>query len=277
MFEIPEYVTIAKQMNEIIKGKVIKDGFLGNSPHKFVWYNQTPEAFTKILKSKSIGTISTKGRWLFITIEPGYVLVFGECGGKIIFHETTKGIPEKYHMLINFTDGTSVTAMTQMWGAMELYRQGEEQNRQYVKDMRITPVEKGFTYVYFKKLLQESTEGTKRSAKSLLTQDQLLPGLGNSIAQDILLKAGVHPKADISKMSEEQKRVLYETIKETLKEAIRGGGRDDEYDFRGNLGKYKRLLDKESVKNGCPICGSVINKIQYLGGASYYCNECQKL
>ena len=277
MFEIPEYVTIAKQMNEIIKGKVIKRGSLGNSPHKFVWYNQTPQAFERILNGKAIGTITTKGKWLFVNIEPGYVLVFGECGGKIVFHETAKGIPDKYHLLITFTDCTSLTAMTQMWGAMELYQQGEEQGRQYIADMRLTPVDKGFDYSYLKGLLQESIQGVKRSVKSLLTQDQLLPGLGNAIAQDILLRARLHPKTDISQMNEEQTKALYKAITETLKEAIEKGGRDDERDFMGNAGKYKRLLDKGSEKAGCPLCGGIVNKIQYLGGSSYYCTECQEL
>ena len=37
MFELPEFVTLAKQFNEKLKGKVIEKGSLGNTPHKFVW------------------------------------------------------------------------------------------------------------------------------------------------------------------------------------------------------------------------------------------------
>ena len=39
MFELPEYTTLARQMNESMTGKIIQKGELGNSPHKFVWYN----------------------------------------------------------------------------------------------------------------------------------------------------------------------------------------------------------------------------------------------
>ncbi len=39
MFELPEYVTLTKQCNQTIKGKVIQRGNLGNLPNKFVWYN----------------------------------------------------------------------------------------------------------------------------------------------------------------------------------------------------------------------------------------------
>jgi predicted PolB exonuclease-like 3'-5' exonuclease len=40
MFELPEMITLAGQMNEALKGKTILRGQLGNSPHKFVWYNR---------------------------------------------------------------------------------------------------------------------------------------------------------------------------------------------------------------------------------------------
>ena len=41
MFELPEFVTLARQMNDTLRGKTIRRGQLGNSPHKFVWYNRS--------------------------------------------------------------------------------------------------------------------------------------------------------------------------------------------------------------------------------------------
>jgi len=34
MFELPECLTLARQMNDTLKGKIIQRGELGNSPHK---------------------------------------------------------------------------------------------------------------------------------------------------------------------------------------------------------------------------------------------------
>ena len=133
--------------------------------------------------------------------------------------------------------------MTQMWGAMELYRKGEELKRQYIADMRTTPLDKEFTYKYFKSLIDEARSEKKRSVKSLLTQDQLIPGLGNSIAQDILFNARLHPKTQIEVLSEEEIMTLYKSIKETVNDAAKNDGRNDEYDFYGNLGKYERVLE----------------------------------
>jgi formamidopyrimidine-DNA glycosylase len=276
MFELPEYLTIAKQMNKSISGKTVLSGVMGNSPHKFVWYNQNPQTFSRIVNGKTIGDAYCKGRWLFIPLEPGYVLVLGECGGKIILVDSNN-VPSKYHLLLNIEGNKSIYAMTQMWGAMELYRKGEELKRQYIADMRTTPLDKEFTYKYFKSLIDEARSEKKRSVKSLLTQDQLIPGLGKSIAQDILFNARLHPKTQIEVLSEEEIMTLFKSIKETVNDAAKNDGRNDEYDFYGNLGKYERVLDSKSIERGCPVCKSKIEKIQYLGGSSYYCSKCQVL
>ena len=178
MFELPEMVTLARQVNETIQGKIIWEGHLGNSPHKFVWYNRKPEEFTHLTGEKTIGEAHVRGRWLFIPLEPGYVLVLGECGGKILYHPSGVELPKKYHLWLAFEDGSALTTLTQMWGAMELFEAGLENERQYIKDMRRTPTDPDFSFDYFSGLIDEVLRGEKRSVKSLLTQDQLIPGLG---------------------------------------------------------------------------------------------------
>ena len=276
MFELPEYVTLAKQINETLTGKVIEQGSLGNTPHKFVWYNRTLGEFAALTRGKTVGKARAQGRWLFIALEPDYVLTFGECGGKVLFHPADSPIPKKYHLHLAFTDGSALTATTQMWGAMELYEQGQERNRQYVRDMRPTPVEPGFTLEYFSALLDELAQGEKRTAKGLLTQDQLIPGLGNSIAQDILFRAKLHPKHPIQDLDKAQRRLLHRTILKTVNEVIEKGGRNDEYDLYGHAGGYQRILDKNAAGRPCPKCGRKIEKIQYLGSACYFCPSCQQ-
>ena len=276
MFELPEYVTLAKQINETLTGKVIEQGSVGNTPHKFVWYNRTPSEFAALTRGKTVGKTRTQGRWLFIALEPAYVLTFGECGGKVLFHPAGSPVPKKYHLHLAFTDSSAFTATTQMWGAMELYEQGQERNRQYIRDMRPTPVDPGFTLEYFSALLDELAQGEKRTAKGLLTQDQLIPGLGNSIAQDILFRAKLHPKHPIPDLDKAQRRLLHRTILNTVKEVIAKGGRNDEYDLYGHAGGYQRIMDKNAAGRPCPECGTKIEKIQYLGGACYFCPRCQQ-
>lgn len=276
MFELPEFVTLAGQMNGTLQGKVIQRGQLGNSPHKFVWYNRSHEEFEGLTRGKRVGEARAKGKWLFIPLEPGYVLLLGECGGKVLYHPQGSKAPQKYHLYITFEDGSSLTAMTQMWGAMELYAQGDEQERQYVKGMRPTPTEPTFTFEYFNGLIDECIGGARRSAKALLTQEQLIPGLGNAIAQDILFRAHVHPRHPLDELTMDQRHGLYRAILDTVHEVIEKGGRYDEVDLFGQPGGYIRLMDSKAAGRPCPTCGSTIEKMQYLGGACYVCPSCQE-
>jgi formamidopyrimidine-DNA glycosylase len=276
MFELPEIANFAKQFNETLKGKVIKEGSLGNKPHKFVWYNRTHEEFKKLTKGKKIGKVHSKGKWLFIPLEPGYVLLFGECGGKLLYNPPEAKIPKTYHLYLIFADDSFLTFTTQMWGAMELYKKGDEQKRQYVKDMRLTPVEKKFTFEYFSNLIDSLLSEKKRSIKGLLTQDQLIPGLGNAIAQDILFKARLNPKFPISELNKIKRKKLYNEIIATVNEVIEKGGRYDETDLYNNPGGYVRILDKNTLEKPCPVCGKNIEKMQYLGGTCYFCPVCQE-
>ena len=275
MFELPELITLARQINETLRGKIILEGHLGNSPHKFVWYNRKPEEFAHLTRGKTVGTAYVKGRWLFIPLEPGTILVVGECGGKILYHPAGTKLPEKYHLYLQFEDGSALTTLTQMWGAMELYESGQEKERKYIKDMRTTPIDPEFTYEYFSSLIDELLQGEKRSVKGLLTQDQLIPGLGNAIAQDIMFTAHLHPRHALGDLSHGQRRDLYEAIVEKVSEITARGGRNDETDLFGKPGGYIRVMSSAAAGKPCPKCGGTVEKISYLGGACYFCPKCQ--
>lgn len=275
MFELPEYITLRRQIDNTIRGKIIQDGTLGNSPHKFVWYNRTPVEFNQLVLGKRIGKTVVYGRWMSIDLEPGYRLLLGECGGKLLFHKPGNPMPAKYHLSLVFSDDSFLTALTTMWGAMELYESGQELHRQYIRDMRRSPIESGFNFDYFTKLIDSLANETRRSVKSLLTQDQLIPGLGNAIAQDIMFNAHLHPKHLLVDLTRDQLQVLFASIQSTLHDVIKEGGRYDEVDLFGNPGGYIRIMDKNATGKPCRNCGTTVEKKNFIGGTCYYCSGCQ--
>jgi formamidopyrimidine-DNA glycosylase len=103
----------------------------------------------------------------------------------------------------------------------------------------------------------------------------MIPGLGNAIAQDILFRARLDPRHAVQELTATQSRLLYAAIMDTVKEVIACGGRYDEFDLYNQRGKYTRLMDRHALERPCPVCGGEIKKIQYLGGACYFCPKCQ--
>ena len=130
MFELPEIATLARQANATIRGKTIGRAEIGRSPHKFVWYNRAPEEFAALAAGCTIGVATGRGKWLFVPLETGFVLLCGEIGGRLLYHEPGARVPDRHHLSITFDDGSALTAVTQMWGAYELHERGREQERQ---------------------------------------------------------------------------------------------------------------------------------------------------
>lgn len=277
MFELPEYTVLSQQINQFLLHKLVSSGNLGNTPHKFVWHNRQNDEFVELITGKTVGESFVRGRWLFIPLEPGYILLIGECGGKFLYNQAGSPLPKKYHLLVQFADGDFLTETTQMWGAMELYEKDKVWERQYIKDMRPTPMDDDFTFEYFDRLIDEISSNKKYSSKALLTQEQLIPGLGNACAQDILFLAKIHPKRDISALDKIQREVLFTSIKNTLRDITQAGGRYDEFDLFGQPGGYVRLMDKNAPGKPCPVCGGEVKAISYLGGKCYFCSDCQIL
>jgi formamidopyrimidine-DNA glycosylase len=275
MFELPELTTIARQMAETIEGKVIAEGLLGNTPHKFVWYNIEHGEFSAIVAGKRVGHPHAEGKWLFVPLEPGFVLLLGEWGGRILYHEAPASPPAKFHLYLAFDDGSALSATTQMWGGVGLFEEGLERDYDYVKNMRPQPSDPDFTWEYFVALVDEVRVEGKRSVKGLLTQEGLVPGVGNALAQDIRFRAWLHPRHDLAELTEHQLRTLYDETVATVAEVTEAGGRNDERDLFGNGGGYVRIMDAKAAGRPCRRCGTPVQKMQYLGGACYVCPSCQ--
>ena len=51
MIELPEALTLAKQINERLAGKVVRSTKAAHSPHKFAWYHRDPADYPAKLNS----------------------------------------------------------------------------------------------------------------------------------------------------------------------------------------------------------------------------------
>lgn len=114
--------------------------------------------------------------------------------------------------------------------------------------------------------------------KALLMHQQIIAGIGNIYANEILFRAGVHPNARASRLAVSKIQHLHQIIREVLFEAISCGGSSvrDFFAPDGSRGQYKRLhlvYGKEGMP--CPNgCGRVIKRLQS-ERSSFFCPACQ--
>jgi formamidopyrimidine-DNA glycosylase len=274
MIEMPEAWTIAGQMNESLTGKTFQHFAQGVLKHKFLWLSQPAEEYNAFLAGEHATGAKSYGRSIYLYVGEAHVLWFGELGGRIIYHPQGMGLPEKYHLRWDFSDGSVMTFNLQMWGFVSLLEKAQLRTHPYA-EVGVPPLSGRFTIERFDQLLEEYPEKTKKGIKGFLVTSKHINGIGNSYLQDILFRARIHPRRKIPTLSAAERQSLYAAIQETISQAIKLGGREDEHDLFDHPGGYTRLMSSQTVGKACPNCGTPIEKISYLGGACYLCPACQ--
>ena len=270
MLELPEVLNMSSQLNEAVIGKQVKCVLPPSKAHKFCWFNGEPQEYSAKLENKKIVKAEGFGIFVEIEFEEGYKLAFND-GVNVRLIQREK-VPKNYQLMIEFEDGMALVFTVAMYGGIFLH-QGEYDNEYYVKSKQALSPFSGEYEAYYKEKLAEVKPTL--SAKGFLATEQRFPGIGNGVIQDILFEAGIHPKRKMGNLSDLEKEQLFEAIITTLKAMAEQGGRNTEKDLYGNSGGYITKMSKLSQMGGCPNCGGLITKENFLGGSIYYCMTCQ--
>jgi formamidopyrimidine-DNA glycosylase len=274
MIEMPEASTIARQMNETLTGKTFSHFSRGILSHKFLWLNKPAEEYDRFLTGKQVTGAKSYGRSIFLYVGENHLQLFAELGGRILYHPPGDELPAKYHLRWDFTDGSNLTYNLQMWGYVGLLEKSDLSAPPFT-DTGIPPLTDDFTQECFDQLLEAYPEKTAKGIKGFLVTSKYVFGIGNGYLQDILFRAKIHPTRKLPTLTMDERHKLYSAIQGTLSEAIQLNGREDEHDLFDQPGGYQRLMSKATMGKPCSNCGTVIQKISYLGGACYICPTCQ--
>lgn len=272
MLELPESLTIARQLCETVRGKQICSVIANQTPHKFAFYSGDPASYDALLRGRILG--DSTGIGALVEIDAGdRSIVLGD-GVSLRYLQDIGNAPHHHQLLIEFADGSALVCTIQMYGMLWAFPKGSGDNPHYLTSRNaLPPLTAVFDFPHFDTL---RTEHTRRlSAKAFLATEQRIPGLGNGVLQDILFNARIHPKRRIETLSESEFEGLYHAVKATLADMADAGGRNTEKDLFGHPGGYETILSRNTAGSPCPVCGEEIQKSAYLGGSVYWCPHCQ--
>lgn len=275
MIELPEAVTLARQLGETARGRRVTNVVAGAAPHKFAWFRGDPAAYEPLLRDKSVVAAASHGGFVEVEVEDARLL-FAE-GVALRWHDPGEARPPRHQLLVTFDDGSALSAGVQMYGGLWAYVAGTFENP-YLEAALAAPSPLGaaFDEAHFAGLLG-SPDAQKASLKAFLATKQRVPGLGNGVLQDILFEARLHPRRAVATLSVAERATLLAALTATLTAMTAGGGRDTEHDLFGHAGGYPKRMSRHTAGRPCTRCGSVIVKQSYLGGAVYICPGCQPL
>lgn len=275
MIELPEALTIARQMETVLVGRVIVAAEANSSPHKFAFYTGDPATYGACLSGHAIDAVKATGPYVELSLSDGMTVLLRDGANPRYLAEGTR-TPAKHQLLLSFDDGSKLACTTSMYGMYGIVDAGTDDDAYYALARDAVPVlSDEFGETLFERLISCAPPNT--SAKALLATQQRIPGIGNGVLQDILLNARVNPKTKASTLDEEGVARLFRSMKETLAAMAELGGRNVEKDLFGDPGGYRCLLSAKTWKDGCPICHTEVVRTPYLGGNVYYCPACQPL
>jgi formamidopyrimidine-DNA glycosylase len=222
-----------------------------------------------------IESIPQRGNTIRMKLGNGSNLVIAlEYGGVALFHGNDAVPAEKFHLKLNFEDGSMLTVRLTSMGCLYAVRDGEiEGNYVYRRDFLggPSPTEETFTLELLSSLLSESN----RMLKSVLIgKDAVVVGISNAAFQEIAHRAGIHPKRKASDLADGELQALFDAIRQTTSERIEKGGKAGFVDLYGRPGRHHPTVGP-GVET-CPRCGGPIDKLSIAGGPTYYCPACQK-
>ena len=150
-------------------------------------------------------------------------------------------------------------------------------NLEDVKHIGPDPLKPDFKFNDFKNLIIKK----RGPIKKILMNQNVVSGIGNIYADEILFTARIHPLKKTEKLSEKELKTIFKATKKILKKAVllRGTSTSDFRDTSGRRGRYGDVLlvYQREGKKCSNKCGEVIKRIKIGGRSAHFCPACQKV
>lgn len=279
MPELPEVENVRRGLNEIIVGETIKKV-------EVLWPRiiESPAVseFETRLVGQTITEVKRRGKFLLFYFTKDMMISHLRMEGKYQFVEQLAGseppaFTKHTHVVFHLESGSQLRYLdVRKFGRMSLVAQGEEFEHKSLKNLGPEPVADDFHFSDMQEFLTRRT----KAIKGVLLDQQLVVGIGNIYADEILFVAQIHPQRPANSLTASEENRLYQAILSILEKAVKNGGttiRTYQNAF-GDAGTFQNYLQVYG-KNGqaCVLCGSDIEKIKVAGRGTHFCPTCQPL
>ena len=271
MPELPEVETVknglkSKVLNKKITNcKVLYPGIIAY-PNK--------ERFEKNIINQTINDIKRRGKFLVYELDDYYLISHLRMEGKYFIKETKEQLNKHDHVVFALNDKKELRYNdTRKFGKMHLVKKDELDITPLAK-LGLEPWDEKLTEKYLKEKLNK-----KKAIKTLLLDQEIIVGIGNIYADEILFLSKINPEIPGANLTKKNREDIITNTQKVLEKAIESGGTTihSYTSVDGITGRFQQeLLVHGRKKEPCPTCKTEILKIVVNGRGTYYCPKCQK-
>lgn len=198
------------------------------------------------------------GKHLFADFGDGWLRLHFGMTGDLSYYREGEG-PRFSKVVFHFDDGAKLAFEDmRLFGVVDLVDDPDG----YIERQGLgrDPLDPTFTLRDFRKAI-----GRRKGAiKALLMSQELVAGLGNLYVDELLYQTGIHPRRSAEKLSDDEIKALFTTMRRILATMIDGKPRRN------------WIFDRREEGERCPKCGGTFRRATVFGRTTYWCNKHQR-
>jgi formamidopyrimidine-DNA glycosylase len=279
MPELPEVETIARGVDERLRGDRIETVWFSEKPEPF---GSPPQLMAKELHSRRIVRVHRVGKHIVFDLadrpasSPGvqWIVHLGMTGRLLVADPATP-LPTHTHAVLHLKSGRELRFVDpRRFGRLALH--GVSPKKTKPKRFEGTGLEPlSISPDQFAALFR-----TRRtSIKAALLNQKLLHGVGNIYADESLFRAGIRPRRMARHLKRAELDRLHTSLQSVLREAISlGGSSVSDYVDAAGVAGFFQLEHRVYLRTGqpCLVCETPIQRIVLAGRGTHYCPHCQR-
>lgn len=287
MPELPEVQTTVNGLNGTVKGRKIVDIW---NDYDSPYYKNKDEIknpkfykkFKKLVTGHKILKAERRAKNILIHLDNGYsILIHMKMTGHLLYDGYKKD-PFNSHIRLKFRldNGKSLYfSDMRKFAKVTIEETRNLDHSPHLNSLGPEPLTSNFKFINFKTQLLKRPKG---KIKQLLMDQTLISGIGNIYSDEILWRAGIHPRSLMDKIPEKNLKLAFKAMKEVLKKGIHFGG-DSMSDYRnirgekGHFQEHHRAYKKNKTKCSKPKCSGVLERMVVGGRSAHFCPKHQKL
>jgi formamidopyrimidine-DNA glycosylase len=286
MPELPEVQTIISDLNQKIKGDSIT-GFWSDWGKAIK--NKSVEQFKKEIKGRKILEAQRIGKNIFINLSGNKTIyIHLKMTGHLLIKkqktvnskQENKYFQDRVNQYVHHIFYLGKNKMMEFsdlrkFGKIVLVDTDKVKDLKEIKELGVDAMSNEFNLKKFQEILGK--KGNKK-VRDILMDQNIIAGIGNIYASEILFDAGIMPTRIIQSISPGERKKIYNSIKKILKQAIklRGTSDSDYRDTSGKPGGFQKVLKVyQRAGKECQGCATIVKRIKMGQRSAFYCPGCQ--
>lgn len=273
MPELPEVETVCRSLRPHLLGRRIERVEV-REPRLRVLVDARQ---VQIFAGKRIESVERVAKYILLNLTDNHVWLFHlGMSGKLIAAARDTPRQKHDHIVVDLDDGRQLRYHDPRRFGLAIATQADALGElPQLRSLGVDPFDERLSGEY----LFGFTRVSDRRIRDLLLDQQIVAGLGNIYANEVLARVQVRPTTRAWRLTRTQVNAIAAAIPDLLHDAIQWCGTSfsdyrDADDKSGEFQNHLRVYDRDGER--CRACPGIVKRVAIGNRSAFYCPKCQR-